>query len=81
VIDGMMLQGPVVIDELLSTMHVEAVEVYHGATAPIRYAGQTNCGVVMVWTRDPVTTEGRPLSWKRVAAAVGLGLLAFFGTR
>ena len=81
VIDGMMLQGPVVIDELLSTMHVEAVEVYHGANAPIRYTGQTNCGVVMVWTRDPVTTEGSPLTWKRVAAVVGLGLLAFFGTR
>ncbi len=81
VIDGMMLNGPVVIDDLLATTDVEAVEVYHGANAPIRFAGQSSCGVVMVWTRDPVTAEGSPLSWRRVVAAVGLVLLAFFGTR
>lgn len=81
VIDGMMLSGQVVIDDLVATTQVEAVEVYHGSNVPIRYAGQSGCGVVMVWTRDPVTTEGRPLTWRRVLVAAGLGLLAFFGTR
>ena len=81
VIDGMMLTGPVAIDDLVATTQVEAVEVYHGSNVPIRYAGQSGCGVVMVWTRDPVTTEGRPLTWRRVLVAAGLGLLAFFGTR
>ena len=81
VIDGMMLSGPVAIDDLVATTQVEAVEVYHGSNVPIRYAGRSSCGVVMVWTRDPVTTEGRPLTWRRILVAAGLGLLAFFGTR
>ena len=81
VIDGMMLTGPVVIDDLVATTQVEAVEVYHGSNVPVRYAGRSGCGVVMVWTRDPVTTEGRPLTWRRALVAAGLGLLAFFGTR
>lgn len=81
VIDGMMLTGPVVIDDLVATTQVEAVEVYHGSNVPVRYAGRSGCGVVMVWTRDPVTTEGRPLTWRRALVAAGLGLLAFFATR
>lgn len=81
VIDGMMLSGQVVIDDLVATTQVEAVEVYHGSSVPIRYAGRSSCGVVMVWTRDPVTTEGRPLTWRRILVAAGIGLLAFFGTR
>ena len=81
VIDGMMLSGPVVIDDLVATPQVEAVEVYHGSNVPVRFAGQSSCGVVMIWTRDPMTTEGRPLTWRRALVAAGLGLLAFFGTR
>ncbi len=79
VLDGLLLTGRVVVDDLVSTYDVEAIEVYHGASAPILYTGETTCGVVMVWTRNPGSTEGRPGSWKRTLIIVGMTLVTVMG--
>lgn len=81
VIDGILLSNPVAIDDLLSTIDVEALEIYHHGSLPMRFSGITTCGVVMFWTRDPIAAEGKTLSWKRVVAALGIGVLALLGTR
>lgn len=36
------------------------------------------CRVVV---RDPIPAEGKPLSWKRVVAGGGIGVLPLLGTR
>ena len=81
VVDGLPLTGPVAIDNLMHVNDVEGVEVYHRGSVPIQYAGQTTCGAVVLWSRDPVTTEGGAPSWKRVLAAVGVGALVLIGVR
>ena len=81
VIDGMLLTGRVAIDDLLSAVEVEAVEVYHRASVPLRYSGQTTCGVIMIWTRDPVAREATTLTWKRVVGGLGVGILSYLWTR
>jgi hypothetical protein len=73
VLDGAVLSGSFVIDEMFPINGVEGIEVYHGAAAPMQYVGMTSCGVVMLWTRDPSTGGGTPFSWKRLAVAIGLG--------
>jgi hypothetical protein len=78
VIDGQLLSGPVIIDDLLAVRDVEAFEVYHGASVPITYSNLTTCGVVMFWTRDPLTDEGRPLSWRRLLGALALAAAIVF---
>jgi hypothetical protein len=75
VLDGVVISGPVVLDDLFPVAGVEGVEVYHGAAAPMEYVGMTNCGVVMLWSRDPSTATGGPFSWTRLLTAVGLGAL------
>ena len=71
VLNGTLLtSGVTTFDDVLSAQDVEAVEVYHSATAPIRY-GSNGCGVVMAWTREFGRIEGRPWSWRRIAVAVG----------
>jgi len=81
VIDGMLLTGRVEIDDLISAVEVEAVEVYHRASVPLRYSGQTTCGVIMIWTRDPVAQEATKLTWKRMVAAVTITILSYLWTR
>lgn len=81
VLDGIVMANPVRIDELFPVMSVEGIEVYHGSGAPIQYTGMTTCGVIILWSRDPTTTEGRALSWARVLTAVGFGVLVVIGAR
>jgi hypothetical protein len=75
VLDGVVLSGPVVLDELFPVAGVEGIEVYHGAAAPMEYVGSTSCGVVMLWSRDPTTGTGSPFTWMRLITAVGFGAL------
>ncbi len=77
-IDDILMAPPVTIDDVVSVNDVEALEIYHGTSAPIDYNGLTTCGVVMIWTRDPVA-EGQPFSWGKVLFVVGFGVFAIFG--
>ena len=49
-VDGVKLLGVSSIDQLLSPMDVEAVEVYHGFELPVEF-GVNPCGGVLIWTR------------------------------
>ena len=81
VLNGITLSsGADVIDEVISAGEVEGIEVYHGTSAPIQYTGMTTCGVVMLWSRDPVS-RGRPFSWGRILFSVGFSILFLFGPR
>lgn len=81
VVDGMPLSLPAPIDELLTVAQLEAVEVYHGATSPVQFAGSA-CGTVMAWTRDGSGSDGSPFSWRRLFIGAGLAtLLAIISTR
>lgn len=81
VLDGIVIAQPVRLDELFPVMGIEGIEVYHGMSAPVQYAGMTTCGVIMLWSRDPTTVEGSGITWKRGLAAAGLAVLIVFGAR
>lgn len=72
VLDGSLLSRPTNLDDLLQISHLEAIEVYHGATAPIQYSRNTTCGTIMLWTRDPQPLERGVFSWRRILIAGGL---------
>ena len=78
VLDGIVLSGSVVIDDLLPVGGIEGIEVYHGAAAPMQYVGMTSCGAVMLWSRDTGSVSGVSQStWRTVLGiAVGVGALA-----
>jgi len=79
VLDGIPISNRVRLDEILTPGDVEAIEVYHGASAPIQYTQFTTCGTIMVWTREARLQEGRPLSWWRMlGAGVAVGVLYLF---
>ena len=80
ILDGIPMAGPVSIDQIISPTDVEAIEVYHGATAPIQYGGRTTCGTVVMWSRDPGNAEGSQISLKKFLGAVGFVLVALFST-
>jgi hypothetical protein len=73
VLDGVVLSGAVALDEMFAVSGLEGIEIHHGSSAPMQYVGMTTCGVVMLWSRDPNTGEGRPFTWKRLAALLGVG--------
>lgn len=81
VLDGSLLSSPVSLDNLIDVNGLEGMEVYHAAAVPIQYSGLTTCGVVMLWSRDPISNSGRALTWKRALAAVGIGALIVLGGR
>lgn len=82
VFDGVRMSNPVPIDEMFPVSGVEGVEVYHGSLAPMEYAGRTNCGLIMIWSRDPNDRgEGRGLTWKRALIGVGIAGLIVLGAR
>jgi hypothetical protein len=62
------------IDQLMSPMDVEAIEVYHGVELPVEF-GSNPCGAVVVWTRVGEPAPSRPGFWRRLAYASGLTLL------
>ena len=52
-LDGVLLPGPVNLDNLPSPKELAGIEVYPGpATVPARYAaGGMSCGAILIWTR------------------------------
>lgn len=77
-LDGVPLQGPVALDQILTVNDIEAVEVHSGTFFPTR-PGVRSCGTVMIWTREGISGEaGHGLSLKRLLAVgvfVALSLL------
>ena len=72
VLNGAPISSRIRLDEILHPQDLEAVEVYHGASAPIQYSQFTTCGTIMVWTRETRLVEGQPFSWRRLLAAAGV---------
>jgi len=81
VLNGAPISNPVRLDEILHPQDLEAIEVYHGASAPIRYSQFTTCGTIMVWTREPRLMEGQPFSWRRLFGAAGVVATLFLISR
>ena len=79
--DGIPVSQLSEIDQLFTVGSVEGIEVYHGGLVPTRYSANTTCGVILVWSRDPGTTVGKGLTWRRALAAGGLAILIMLGTR
>ena len=67
VLDGAPFSAPIPLDQVLSIDELEAVEVYHGSTGPVRYSN-SSCGTIMLWSRRG-GAGGGPLSWTRILAA------------
>jgi outer membrane cobalamin receptor len=79
-VDGVRLMTIEGMDDLLPTMDIEAVEVYHGVSLPVQF-GSNPCGGILVWTRIGERGEGGGSFWKRLGIAVVLGMLAILATR
>ncbi len=79
--DGLPVSRLSEIDQMFSVGSIEGIEVYHGALAPTQYLANSTCGVIMVWSRDPGTTGGEGLTWRRALAAGGLAILVMLGSR
>lgn len=62
------------VDNLYNPEDLEAIEVHRGAFIPAQYKGLTDCGVLMIWTRDPMNVEGGGWfpSWKKLGLLGGL---------
>jgi hypothetical protein len=80
VVDGAPFNMPIPIDEVLNVSELEAVEVYHGASTPMRYSAST-CGTILAWTREASSMEGSPLSLARLAGALGIVSLIYLLAR
>jgi hypothetical protein len=81
VVDGVALVMPARIDMLFQPGDLEALEVYHGPTAPIEYNARSTCGTIMVWTRNPPEPTGHNISFKKLLVIVGFATLAVTSTR
>lgn len=85
VVDGSLarIEPPWGMDSLVSPENLEAIEVLTGTSrVPPQYAGLTNCGVVMLWTRNPSATGLSWLpTWRQALASAVLAALAIFATR
>lgn len=81
VLDGVPLVGDTAVDDILSVMDIEAVEVHSGVLFPSRGMG-SSCGTVMIWTREGSRAEeGRPMTWRRAGVVAGFVLLSILLTR
>ena len=50
---------------------IAGIEAYRsGSQMPSQYGDRTGCGVVLIWTERP-SSQGKPVSWKRVLLAAG----------
>lgn len=68
--DGVRTVAPYPVDQMIRADEVEAIEVYNLSELPPRFAN-TQCGAVVVWSRESGSELGRPLTWRRVLAAAG----------
>ena len=78
VLDGAVLTGAGSLDEIVSVVDVEGMEVHHQASVPIEYRSLTNCGVIMLWTRDPGVPVRHEFSWLQAIWA-GFAILTLIG--
>ncbi len=70
-IDGMRATGDDV--RTLSVTSLEGIEIYRTAgQVPVQYQNRASCGAVLLWTQVGDRGQGSPLTWRRVAIAVGL---------
>jgi len=77
--DGIAVDAGLSLDLSLRPDDVEGIEVYSNATTPAEY-GRNACGVILVWTRQPVQVQGHTAWWKPLLVAggvVGLRILLF----
>jgi hypothetical protein len=73
VLNGAPFTYPISLDDLVNVGELEAIEVYHGATAgALPYYSTNSCGTIMVWTRQLSGVSGKPFEWRRLFAAAGL---------
>jgi len=85
-VDGVEVPYVDSIDQLLSPMDVDAVEVFHGFDLPAEF-GVDVCGGVLIWTRTGPQFEGptgagpKAKAFSRWFVAASLGLLALFMIR
>ncbi len=79
-VDGMRLLSAEDMDDILPTMDLEAVEVYHSASLPVEF-GSNNCGAIVVWTRRGEAAAGEGGLLRRLAIASGFLVLAFLLAR
>ncbi len=81
VLDGVPLVGDTAVDDILSVMDIEAVEVHSGVLYPSRGMG-SSCGTVMIWTREGSRSEvGHPMTWRRAGVVAGFVLMSILLTR
>lgn len=77
-LDGVKLLDSSTLDGFVLPDHVEGIEVYTAATAPVEYSSG-RCGAIVIWTRQPGRGDGSPLSWRRVlAGGAALAAILFF---
>ncbi len=79
-VDGVRTVTSLGMDDILPTMDVAAVEVYHGLQTPAEF-GTDPCGTIVVWTRRGEPGPATGSFWKRLAVAAGFLTLAIFLTR
>ena len=78
--DGVAVDAGLSLDLSLQPDDVEAIEVHSNASAPAQYA-RNACGVILVWTREPVRARGRTSWWKGLAVVGGFLGVRFLLTR
>jgi hypothetical protein len=78
-VDGIPLMTIEGMDDILPTMDIEAVEVYHGVSLPVQF-GSNSCGAIIVWTRRGERVEGGGSFWKRFGLAAAFVFLALLAT-
>lgn len=62
------------LDDYVTVQSIEGIEIYRGSMAHVdRFHDPRGCGLILVWTRRGIPEgEGKPFSWKRLAAGVAL---------
>jgi len=75
-IDGVRTVSSVSLDELVTPVDVEAIEVYRGVELPARF-GTSPCGAIIVWTRRPPRSATDGSIMKHLAIVAGFLLAAY----
>ncbi len=78
-VDGVLLVGPLTLDEVVLSDDLEGLEIYRGPNAPVEFT-RSGCGTILAWTREPGARDGNPFSWKRLGVAAIFVALAVFAT-